>query len=143
MASYSHHPRCRKLNITHLLFADDLLLFSKGDRQSVQCVHDIFTDFSNCSGLSTNVNKSCLYLAGTPSNVSEDIKRITGMKEGDFPFRYLGIPLHSRSLSPADCRSLVDQITSSIRHWATRFLSYAGRLELIRAVIGGMTNFWS
>lgn len=29
--SFSHHPRCVKLAITHLCFADDLLLFARGD----------------------------------------------------------------------------------------------------------------
>lgn len=131
-ADFSFHPRCKKLNITHLLFADDLLLFCGGDRLSVEKLHTVFENFSECSGLSANVNKSCIYLAGVPEIVAEDIKALTGMKEGTFPFRYLGIPLHAHCLSPMDCKSLVDQITSSVRHWSTRFLSYAGRIELIR-----------
>jgi len=28
---FKYHPGCRKLNITHILFADDLLIFSRGD----------------------------------------------------------------------------------------------------------------
>lgn len=33
---FSHHPRCAKLDLTHLCFTDDLLLFCQGDPQSNQ-----------------------------------------------------------------------------------------------------------
>lgn len=33
---YKFHPNCKKLGITHLLSADDLILFSKVDLESLQ-----------------------------------------------------------------------------------------------------------
>lgn len=33
---YNYHPRCQKLGITHLRFADDLLIFIRGEEKSVQ-----------------------------------------------------------------------------------------------------------
>lgn len=48
---FRFHPRCRKLNITHVSFADDLLLFSRGDVQSVRCLFAAFNKFSSASGL--------------------------------------------------------------------------------------------
>ncbi|GMI94912.1 hypothetical protein HRI_003160500 [Hibiscus trionum] len=38
---FQFHPKCKKLNLTHLCFADDLLVFCKGNVDSlvgVQCV---------------------------------------------------------------------------------------------------------
>ncbi|KAL0329051.1 UNVERIFIED_CONTAM: hypothetical protein Sradi_4891800 [Sesamum radiatum] len=32
---FNFHPKCEKLKITHLLFADDLMLFSRGDLPSI------------------------------------------------------------------------------------------------------------
>lgn len=32
---FSHHPRCRRNKIIHLMFTDDLLLFPYGDREPV------------------------------------------------------------------------------------------------------------
>lgn len=29
--NFNYHPKCRELNIMHLCFADDLLLFARGD----------------------------------------------------------------------------------------------------------------
>ena len=41
-----------------------------------------------------------------------------------------------------DCEPLVGMITARVKTWAVRFLSYAGRLQLIQSVIFNMTNFW-
>ena len=65
------------------------------------------------------------------------------MEEGDFPFRYLGVPLHSKKLNSRDCRPLVDKIIGRVKFWSSRLLSYAGRIQLVRSVIGGMKNFWA
>ena len=35
------------------------------------------------------------------------------------------------------------KISSCILSWTTKFLSYAGRLQLIQSVIAGIQNFWA
>ena len=42
---YCFHPRCNKIKLSHLCFADDLMLFSKGDLSSIQIIYkglDVF-----------------------------------------------------------------------------------------------------
>lgn len=58
---FHYHPRCKKLNITHVCFADDLLLFSRGDSQSVRSLFTAFEKFSTASGRKANLNKSSIY----------------------------------------------------------------------------------
>ena len=29
--AFSYHPKCKKVKLTHLCFADDLLIFAKGN----------------------------------------------------------------------------------------------------------------
>lgn len=48
---FRFHPRCQRMNIVQLSFADDLLLFSRGDLKSVQIMFDSFQKFSKVSDL--------------------------------------------------------------------------------------------
>lgn len=37
-SDFSYHPKCKRTNTTSLLFADDLLIFNKGDTKLVTLV---------------------------------------------------------------------------------------------------------
>ncbi|XP_070035274.1 secreted RxLR effector protein 78-like [Nicotiana tomentosiformis] len=44
--NFNYHPKCGKMNIVQLSFADDLLLFCRGDAISVQLLFQCFQKFS-------------------------------------------------------------------------------------------------
>uniref|UniRef100_A0A1S3YCQ1 Reverse transcriptase domain-containing protein n=1 Tax=Nicotiana tabacum TaxID=4097 RepID=A0A1S3YCQ1_TOBAC len=67
---YRFHPRYGKLDIAHLSFVDDLLMFARGDSKSVSSLHAFFMQFSTTSGLLANLNKSAIYFWG----VAQDTK---------------------------------------------------------------------
>lgn len=54
---FSHHPRCSKLDFTHLCFADGLLLFCQVDLQSASVIKESLDSFSALSGLKANPEK--------------------------------------------------------------------------------------
>ena len=70
------------------------------------------------------------------------IQQATGFRMGALPVKYLGVSLITRQLSVHDCAPLVGKITEKVRHWATKFLSYAGRLQLIQSVLFNVQNYW-
>lgn len=49
--------------------------------------------------------------------------------------RYLGVPIISSRLGKADRVSLIDRITARVQSWTQRFLSFAGRLQLIKLIL--------
>lgn len=50
---FNFHPKCEKMGLTHLMFADDLLMFSRADEQSMTLLFQAFTTkFSQASGTS-------------------------------------------------------------------------------------------
>ncbi|GJX90326.1 zinc knuckle CX2CX4HX4C containing protein [Tanacetum coccineum] len=52
--------------------------------------------------------------------------------------RYLGVPLISSRLLYRDCKVLVEKLESRVNDWRNKFLSLAGRLQLIRFVLSSM-----
>lgn len=139
---FNFHPGCQKLAITHLCFADDLMLFVKGTKESVQGALSVFEEFEVWSGLSINLEKSTIYMAGV--SVAEKQSILTNFKfaEGVLPVRYLGLPLMKKAMSKKDYLPLLEQIRSKIGSWTYRFLSYVGKLQLINSVLISIINFW-
>ncbi|XP_019237355.1 PREDICTED: uncharacterized protein LOC109217549 [Nicotiana attenuata] len=79
---YKFHPRCGKLNIRHLSFADDLLMFARGDSKSVTTLHAFFMKFSAASGLLANSNKSAIYFGRVDQDTRHVILQNTGYSLG-------------------------------------------------------------
>lgn len=132
---FGFHPKCLNLRITHLAYADDLLIFSKGDAQSVTLVIKCLNDFGDMTGLHVNQMKSNIYMAGVHDYTRHFLLNISGFSSGDLPFRYLRIPLASRKLKILDYGMLLNTISAKINSWPRNSLSHAGELKLIRAVL--------
>ncbi|XP_074290339.1 uncharacterized protein LOC141617068 [Silene latifolia] len=140
---FRYHSLCRGLKLSHLAFADDLLLFCRADTASITIILRAFLNFSEASGLCMNKAKSDIYLNGVDDNLATKIIRLAGLKLGQFPFRYLGVPISSKRLSVADFNRVVDKIVARIRGWGAKHLSYAGRLVLVKAVLTQMHAYWA
>ncbi|XP_074292170.1 uncharacterized protein LOC141619033 [Silene latifolia] len=74
---FQYHPLCKNLKLTHLMFADDLLLFCKGKPQSIWLLMRAFSSFSKASGLAMNNSKSEIFFNGVPEDIREGIKQVT------------------------------------------------------------------
>ncbi|XP_047251450.1 uncharacterized protein LOC124886623 [Capsicum annuum] len=138
---FDFHLRCQKLGITHLCFADDLLLFARGDAQSLSLLKDKFNVFSTTFGLKANMSKSQVYFGGVEITVQQSIMQILEYEKGDLPFKYLGMPFSSKKLTISQCMPLVNKITTKITTWMEKSLSYAGRVQLIKAVLFGIQAY--
>ncbi|XP_074293269.1 uncharacterized protein LOC141620246 [Silene latifolia] len=119
----SLHPKCAKLKLTHLVFDDDLMLFTREDVPSVNGATEV-------------------YFGGVSGSVKAQILQCTGFTEGKFPFRYLGVPLNSAKNSREVYGALLTKLQNSLLHWSNSFLSYAGRIQILNSVIFGIANFW-
>ncbi|XP_020254066.1 uncharacterized protein LOC109831138 [Asparagus officinalis] len=97
--SFKYHPGCGKLKISHLMFVDDLLLFSKGDSHSVELLLNCFKDFCTVSGLEANPDKCKVFYGGVDDSTKGSVNRLLNFNEGVFPIKYLGVPLISKRIS--------------------------------------------
>ncbi|KAL2224581.1 UNVERIFIED_CONTAM: Retrovirus-related Pol polyprotein from type-2 retrotransposable element R2DM [Sesamum indicum] len=79
-SDFNYHPKCEKLKITHLLFADDLMLFSRGDLPSIHILMECLKVFRDVSGLSVNTsNRAFLRQAFGMKNL---MKSLLGQRFG-------------------------------------------------------------
>lgn len=140
---FNYHPKCSKMNIIQLSFADDLLLFSRGDIMSVQLVFQCFQQFSKASGLIANKEKSSIIFGGVREEQQQQILDGLGFVKGELPVRYLGVPLSTKRLSLIQCQPLIEKMLGRIQSWTTKFLSYAGRIQLIKSVLFSIQIYWS
>ncbi|XP_074301022.1 uncharacterized protein LOC141632369 [Silene latifolia] len=74
----SHHPKCSRINLTHLIFADDLMIFTRGDAPSVQVIQKVLQQFVGFSGLHANIEKTNIYFGGVHSDIKATILAATG-----------------------------------------------------------------
>ena len=140
---FAYRPKCHRIKLTHLCFADDLLIFSKGNLDSVVGVQCIVQLLYSLSGLQLNCAKSELYSSGISREDLHDIQQVSGFKLGSLPVRYLGVPLVTRMLSEKDYAPLFETISVRINCWAAKHLSYAGRIQLIQSFLFNIQNYWS
>jgi len=139
---FNFHPKCGQLKISHLAFADDLMLMARGDPISVKILMDCLKEFAECSGLHVNVLKSCIFTAGVSNPDLELIMGLANFPKGSMPLRYLGVPLVAEKLKVMYYSPLLVKIAASISAWSSCSLSYAGRAEIIRATLQGIECFW-
>ena len=114
---FRFHPKCRPLGISHLAFADDIILLSRGDRQSVAYLYQQLISFGHISGLAINREKSSIYFGGVGEQMKQVILQDTGFVEGHFPFRYLGAPLSPHRLLVSQYSPLLQKLESAVQCW--------------------------
>ncbi|KAH0702587.1 hypothetical protein KY285_016865 [Solanum tuberosum] len=140
--NFKFHPMCKNLKLTHLVFADDLMIFCSGKEQSVRRVMEALDHFTRVTGMIENMDKSNMFIAGTDEQTNALLLSITGFTVGTFPIRYLGLSLSSKKWSKLECQQLSAKITHRIKNGYAKMLSYAGRLKIIIAVLFSIHSFW-
>ncbi|GJS94369.1 reverse transcriptase domain, reverse transcriptase zinc-binding domain protein [Tanacetum coccineum] len=71
------------------------------------------------------------------------ILQVLPFEEGRLPVKYLGVPLISSRLIVRDCKELVEKVQIRVQDWKNKSLSIAGRLQIIKFVLGSMHIFWA
>lgn len=136
-------PQAKIEKISHIIFADDILLFFKGDSHSINLLLDAVNEFSEASGLKTNPSKCNIFFSSVPIAVIRNVISRSRFSWGELPIKFLGLPLLTSRLNAVTCQPLINNLCSRVLHWTNRFLSQAGRLHLIRSVLFAVQSFWA
>lgn len=114
--------KCKNIGLTHLCFADDLMVFIEGSRRSVEEILRVFEEFDRMSGLKISLEKSTLFMAGFSDQKKAEIMSQFPFASGNLPVRYLGLPLLTKHMSLNDFLPLVEKIRKRIGSWTEVFI---------------------
>ena len=81
--------------MSHLLYADDTLIFCDADLGQLLILRMVLIWFKTGTSLKINLGKSELVLVGVVHNI-ELLLSILGCKQGILPMKYLGLPLGAK-----------------------------------------------
>ncbi|XP_026450799.1 uncharacterized protein LOC113350911 [Papaver somniferum] len=136
-ARHSMHVMVRKKGVapTYLLFADDILIFCRGNLLRLQNLRKLLDMYQAASGQSVNYVKSKFYYGGDSDSRAIAISNYLGMERALFPDRYLGIQLKPGIVRHIHDRKVVEKIMDKLAGCKGKLLSFQASLFLIRSVI--------
>eukprot|EP00253_Pinus_taeda_P010845 PITA_10845 len=132
------------LYITHLLFVDDILIFTNGNCSELKELKCIFDLFLKATGMQINSGKSQACIADFERRERNRMANLFPfpIQPVEAPFKYLGFWLKPAAYKKEDWNWLIAKIESRISHWSFRWLSRAGRLTLIKSVLLAIPVYW-
>ncbi|GJV19062.1 hypothetical protein Tco_1368082 [Tanacetum coccineum] len=142
-SSFTYHRYCSDLELINLCFADDLFLFAHGDVHSARVIKEALVEFKDASGLNPSMPKSKAYFCNVINYTKLAILNVLPFEEERLPVKYLGVPLVSSRLIFRDCKELIEKVQNRVNDWKNKFLSSAGRLQLIQSVLGSLHVYWA
>ncbi|XP_074320432.1 uncharacterized protein LOC141657179 [Silene latifolia] len=129
------------VSFSHLLFADDILVFGRTSERNLCALQDTILSFCSDSGQKINCSKSKITFSKlTPPSEATLFEDALGIKKTNTLGTYLGFPLLSKKPKRSDLNFILDNIKSKLASWKSKFLSRAGRICLIKSTINAIPN---
>ncbi|CAL1404024.1 unnamed protein product [Linum trigynum] len=120
--------------VSHLLYADDAIIFCDASEEEVFHLTAILLWFQNITGLKVNFDKSKLFPVGEVEYMDR-FAQILGCDWQFLPTIYLGLPLGAPPTSSSNWNNVLGKVSSRLEVWMASYLSLAGRITLCNAVL--------
>ena len=127
--------------VSHLLFADDTILFCDAKVEQVLHVRLLLLCFQAVTSLKVNVAKSEMVPIGEVNNV-QALAEILGCRVGALPMTYLGMPLGAPHKSPSIWNPILEKFERKLVGWKKLYLSKDGRLTLLKSTLSSLPTYF-
>ena len=120
------------VRISHLLFADDTILFCDASREQSLSIRLALSCFQAFTSLKVNVGKSEIVLVGEVNNLVA-LASILQCRVGSLPMKYLGMPLGTSFKTASIWKPILEKMEKKLSGWKHLYLSKGGRLTLLKS----------
>ena len=127
--------------VSHLLFADDTILFCDANEEQILYVQMLLLCFEAMTGLKVNALKSEMVPIGEVPNVHV-LAKILGCRIGSLPMTYLGMPLGASHKSPTIWNPILERIERKLAGWKKMYLSKGRRLTLLKSTLASLPTYF-
>jgi hypothetical protein len=129
-------------NFTNVMFADDIMLFSKASNRDVNALNNCLVKYCTWSGQLINRSKFGIHFTKMVSlNQKIRLKNDLQMKKIPENASYLGAPLFNTRSRVKDFKYLQDKMEARLKGWRSKTLSWAGRSTLIKSVAQALPTY--
>ena len=127
--------------VSHLLFANDTILFCDANEEQILHVLMLLLCFEAVTGLKVNALKSEMVPIGEVPNI-HFLAEILGCRIGSLPMTYLGMPLGASHKSPTVWNPILERIERKLAGWKKLYLSKGGRLTLLKSTLASLPAYF-
>nr|XP_023872480.1 uncharacterized protein LOC111985081 [Quercus suber] len=128
--------------ISHLLFANDSLIFCRASMSDCQTIQSILQIYKNVSGQDINWGKTNLFFStNTFAQTQEEIKNLLAIPAIQRVEQYLDLPSLVGRAKQRSFSMIKERIWKKLKGWKEKLLSQAGREILIKAVVQAIPTY--
>ncbi|KAL9680090.1 hypothetical protein QQ045_017966 [Rhodiola kirilowii] len=136
---YPYFVKVGALVVNHLLYADDMLIFTNGSKVSIYRLLALIHTFCLHSGQLLNASKSIIFFYNNIPHVRcRTLLSIANFSPGAFPTTYLGAPLFPGRVKIEYFQALEDKVHACINGWTRNLLSMGGKVIIIASILNSM-----
>jgi hypothetical protein len=100
-----------------LQYVDDTVIFLDHDIEQAKNMKLLLTVFEQLSGLKINSHKSEIFFYGGAKEFQDEYVDLFEYNAGEYPFRYLGIPMHHRQLLNSEWSKIEEHFEKRLSCW--------------------------
>lgn len=129
-------------HVTHLLFADDSIVFLEGSQSNLHALKDILSIYQEASGQKVNLQKSSIFFGkGCKEEDKGILKQTIGIDSEALSERYLGLPTVVGRSKDGVFKYVRESSSGKVSGWKGQGLSKAAREVLVKSGLQSTPTF--